>query len=303
MTLPNLTLLSQGKVRDIYATSNPDALLFVATDRISAYDVILKNGIPAKGALLTQISRFWFTKLAHPNHFITADIDAMPVQIRQYKSQLAGRAMLVRKAQVVPLEAIVRGYLTGSAWVEYQKSGTAHAIPLPAGLRESERLPTPLFTPSTKADIGAHDENISPAQAAALVGDALYAQISAAALALYTTAAEYALTRGLILADTKFEFGLVPAAGSSTATELLLIDEVLTPDSSRYWPAAGYEPGRPQPSFDKQYLRDWLVSQGFRKGLEAGPPGAEGAGWTIEPTVVEGTRKRYEEVVAMLTGE
>ncbi|KAF8214022.1 hypothetical protein K438DRAFT_1706271 [Mycena galopus ATCC 62051] len=307
--LPTLTLLSKGKVRDIYTTSDPDALLFIATDRISAYDVILKNGIPGKGALLTEISRFWFAKLAHiiPNHFITADIDAMPVEIHQYKEQLAGRAMLVRKAQVVPLEAIVRGYLTGSAWAEYKKSGTAHGIPLPAGLRESERLPTPLFTPSTKAEMGAHDENISPQQAAALIGDALYAQVSAAALALYTAASEYAHTRGIILADTKFEFGLVPASSSSTGAkqELILVDELLTPDSSRYWPAAGYEAGRAQPSFDKQYLRDWLVDAGFRKGLEAGPADAEGksgnAGWVIEESVVEGTRKRYEEVVAMLT--
>ncbi|KAK7062119.1 SAICAR synthetase [Favolaschia claudopus] len=302
--LPSLTLLSKGKVRDIYATSDPNALLFVATDRISAYDVILNNGIPGKGALLTEISRFWFNKLGHiiPNHFITADIDAMPPEVHEYKSQLAGRTMLVRKAQVVPLEAIVRGYLTGSAWAEYQKTGTVHGITLPAGLRESERLPTPLFTPSTKAELGAHDENISPEQAAALVGDALYAQISAAALSLYTAAAEHALARGLILADTKFEFGLVPADGSSTAQELILVDELLTPDSSRYWPAEGYEAGRPQPSFDKQYLRDWLVGAGFRKGLEAGPSEKGGkGGWEIEQAVVEGTQKRYEEVVAMLT--
>ncbi|KAJ7368781.1 phosphoribosylaminoimidazole-succinocarboxamide synthase [Mycena albidolilacea] len=307
--LPKLTLLSKGKVRDIYATSDPNALLFIATDRISAYDVILTNvgvlrcfsGIPGKGALLTEISRFWFAKLAHiiPNHFITADIDAMPAETHEYKAQLEGRAMLVRKAQVVPLEAIVRGYLTGSAWAEYQKTGTAHGISLPAGLRESERLPTPLFTPSTKADIGAHDENISPQQAAALIGDALYAQISTAALALYTAASEHAHARGLILADTKFEFGLVPA--SVETQELILVDELLTPDSSRYWPAAGYEAGRAQPSFDKQYLRDWLVGAGFRKGLEAGPEGSGGKGWAIEETVVEGTRKRYEEVVAMLT--
>ncbi|KAJ6458673.1 phosphoribosylaminoimidazole-succinocarboxamide synthase [Mycena vitilis] len=302
--LPTLTLLSKGKVRDIYATSDPDSLLFVATDRISAYDVILKNGIPGKGALLTEISRFWFTKLGHiiPNHFITAGIDAMPAEIHEYKEQLAGRAMLVRKAQVVPLEAIVRGYLTGSAWAEYQKTGTVHGIALPAGLRESERLPKPLFTPSTKAEIGAHDENISPEQAAALVGDALYTQISTAALALYTAASEHAHSRGLILADTKFEFGLVPAGA---AQQLILIDELLTPDSSRYWPAAGYEPGRPQPSFDKQYLRDWLVGAGFRKGLEAGPEDSNGksgnAGWLIDASVVEGTRKRYEEVVKMLT--
>ncbi|KAJ7740495.1 phosphoribosylaminoimidazole-succinocarboxamide synthase [Mycena olivaceomarginata] len=272
-----------GKLRRC-SGSDPNALLFIATDRISAYDVILTN----VGALLTEISRFWFAKLAHiiPNHFITADIDAMPAEIHEYKAQLEGRAMLVGKAQVVPLEAIVRGYLTGSACAEYQKSGTVHGISLPAGLRESERLPTPLFTPSTKADIGAHDENISPQQAAALIGDALYAQISTAALALYTAASEHAHARGLILADTKFEFGLVPASGETQ--ELIL-------------PAAVYEAGRAQPSFDKQYLRDWLVGAGFRKGLEAGPKGSVGKGWAIEESVVEGTRKRYEEVVAMLT--
>ncbi|KAJ7039257.1 phosphoribosylaminoimidazole-succinocarboxamide synthase [Mycena alexandri] len=299
--LPTLTLISKGKVRDIYATSDPNALLFVATDRISAYDVILKNGIPGKGALLTEISQFWFGKLAHiiPNHFITADIDAMPAEIHQYKDQLAGRTMLVRKAQVVPLEAIVRGYLTGSAWAEYQETGMVHGIAMPPGLRESERLPRPLFTPSTKAEIGAHDENISPQQAAALIGHALYVQISTAAIALYEAASAHAHARGIILADTKFEFGLV-SSPSTVTQELILIDELLTPDSSRYWPLAGYESGRAQPSFDKQYLRDWLVSVGFRKGLEAGPENTSD-GWLIADHVVEGTRKRYEEVVAMLT--
>ncbi|KAJ7126436.1 hypothetical protein C8R43DRAFT_958170 [Mycena crocata] len=310
--LPTLKLLSKGKVRDIYTTSEQDKLLFVATDRISAYDVILKNGIPNKGRLLTEISLFWFTKLAHifPNHFITADIDAMPAEVRQYKAQLAGRAMLVKKAQVVPLEAIVRGYLTGvkrmngdsplgSAWSEYKKSGTVHGIPLPAGLVESQQLPAPLFTPSTKAEQGAHDENISPAQAAVLIGETLYEKISAAALALYTSASVHAHSRGLILADTKFEFGLVPGP-QADSQDLLLIDELLTPDSSRYWPLEGYAPGDAQPSFDKQYLRDWLVSTGFRKGLERGPEGTED-GWIIEEKVVEGTQKRYEEVVAMLT--
>jgi len=206
--------------------------------------------------------------------------------------------MLVKKAQVVPLEAIVRGYLTGSAWSEYKKSGTAHGIPLPPGLVESQQLPEPLFTPSTKADQGAHDENISPEKAAALIGEDLYAKISAAALALYSSASAHAHARGLILADTKFEFGLFPQAGSSQ--ELLLIDELLTPDSSRYWPLEGYAAGKSQPSFDKQYLRDWLVGTGFRKGLEAGPEGTTD-GWVIEEKVVEGTQQRYQEVVAMLT--
>ncbi|KAJ7639275.1 hypothetical protein FB45DRAFT_988978 [Roridomyces roridus] len=293
--LPKLTLLSKGKVRDIYATSEPDQLLFVASDRISAYDVILKNGIPRKGKLLTEISLFWFQKLAHiiPNHFITANIDEMPIEVREYREQLEGRAMLVKKAQVVPLEAIVRGYLTGSAWSEYKKSGTVHGIPLAPGLVESQKLPEPLFTPSTKAEQGSHDENISPEKAAALIGEELYAKISAAALALYSSASDYAHDRGLILADTKFEFGLQNG-------ELLLIDELLTPDSSRYWPLEGYVAGKSQPSFDKQYLRDWLVGAGFKKGLEAGPEGTTD-GWVIDEKVVQGTQQRYEEVVAMLT--
>ncbi|KAF8625522.1 hypothetical protein AX17_006834 [Amanita inopinata Kibby_2008] len=302
--LPNLTLISRGKVRDIYATSSPDHLLFVASDRISAYDVILKNGIPDKGKLLTQISLFWFQKLANvtPNHLITADIDEMPKEVREYKDQLDGRAMLVRKAKVVPIEAIVRGYLTGSAWAEYQRTGTVHGISLPKGLVESQKLPEPLFTPSTKAEQGAHDENISPEQAAKLLGEQLYTQISTTSLQLYKTASEYAQTRGLILADTKFEFGLIsPPSPSTDEPQLILIDEVLTPDSSRYWPLASYAHGKPQPSFDKQYLRDWLVGSGFRKGLESGPEGKEGEGWVIEEEVVKGTRERYVEAVNLLS--
>ncbi|CAK5263111.1 unnamed protein product [Mycena citricolor] len=318
--LPKLKLLSRGKVRDIYATSDPEKLLFVATDRISAYDVILKNGIPNKGKLLTEISLFWFKKLGNvlPNHFITANIDEMPVEVHEYRDQLEGRTMLVKRAQVIPLEAIVRGYLTGSAWAEYKKTGTVHGITLPAGLIESQKLPEPLFTPSTKAEQGQHDENISPEQgqrpfpilleriflnipllASALVGADLYAKISTAALALYTDASTYAHSRGVILADTKFEFGLF-ASSPGAEPELLLIDELLTPDSSRYWPLEGYAAGRSQPSFDKQYLRDWLVGAGFRKGLEAGPEGTSD-GWVIDEAVVQGTQKRYEEVVKLLT--
>ncbi|KAF5316299.1 hypothetical protein D9619_006558 [Psilocybe cf. subviscida] len=298
--LPDLTLLSKGKVRDIYSTSSPDHLLFVASDRISAYDVILQNGIPEKGKLLTQISIFWFHKLSSiiPNHFVTANIDEMPEEVRKYKDQLDGRAMLVKKAQVVPLEAIVRGYLAGSAWSEYKKSGTVHSMPMPEGLVEGQKLPQPIFTPSTKAEQGAHDENISPEQAAKIVGQELYDQISTAALKLYTTAADYARERGVILADTKFEFGLV-ADGEKKS--LILIDELLTPDSSRYWPLDEYKPGGAQPSFDKQYLRDWLVSAGFRKGLESGPPGKDGQGWLIDEDIVKGTRQRYAEAVDLLT--
>lgn len=332
---PNLKLISRGKVRDVYATSHPDRLLFVATDRISAYDVILNNvrspllllsqtpdsttintlsqkkkkGIPDKGKHLTTLSLFWFHKLAHiiPNHLLTSDLTQMPpdVQQQQHSSQLSGRTMLVRRATVIPIEAIVRGYLSGSAWSEYKSSSTIHGVRLPTGLVESARLPSgPMFTPSTKAEQGAHDENISPEQAARLVGAELYARVEAAALALYEAAAEYAFARGVILADTKFEFGLVPAVdedGRGEGQELILVDELLTPDSSRYWPRDKYEPGRAQESFDKQYVRDWLVSNGFRKGLESGPEGREGLGWTLEESVVKGTRERYQEVVDILT--
>ncbi|KAH8104017.1 hypothetical protein BXZ70DRAFT_924017 [Cristinia sonorae] len=296
--LPTLKLISQGKVRDVYATSSPDHLLFVATDRISAYDVILRNGVPGKGKVLTKISLFWFEKLKHviPTHFVTADIDEMPEEVRPYRDQLEGRTMLVKKAKVIPLEAIVRGYITGSGWAEYKKLGTVHKIPLPKGLKESEKLPTPLFTPSTKADQGQHDENISPDEAAALIGQELYDKVSSKAIQLYQEASEYALTRGVILADTKFEFGLVQ---TPQGEEVILIDELLTPDSSRYWPASSYSTGGPQPSFDKQYLRDWLISVGFKKGLEAGP---DGKGWKMDDVVVEGTQKRYEEAFKMLTG-
>ncbi|KAI9458707.1 phosphoribosylaminoimidazole-succinocarboxamide synthase [Russula earlei] len=302
--IPNLKLLSKGKVRDIYSTSLPEHLLFVASDRISAYDVILKNGIPDKGRVLTELSLFWFDKLKSiiPNHC---------QEVHQHREQLRGRSILVKKAEVIPLEAIVRGYITGSAWAEYKNSRTVHGIPLPDGLQESEKLPAPLFTPSTKAEQGAHDENISPERgdvhtppsghastspatdrlipksnppaAAALIGQGLYDRISAVAVKLYVAAAEHAATRGLIIADTKFEFGLIDG-------ELVLIDEALTPDSSRYWPQEGYTPGRGQPSFDKQYLRDWLTAQGFRKGLEDGP---DGQGWTMSQEVVQGTRERY----------
>ncbi|KAL4252902.1 Phosphoribosylaminoimidazole-succinocarboxamide synthase [Abortiporus biennis] len=307
--LPNLKLLSKGKVRDVYATSSPDHLLFVASDRISAYDVILKNGVPNKGKILTSLSLFWFQKL-FPNpissiktHFVTANIDEMPSEVRQYKDQLEGRSMLVRKAKVVPLEAIVRGYITGSGWAEYKKKGTVHGIKLPEGLVESQKLPEPLFTPSTKAEQGQHDENISPARAAEIIGKELYDQISTVAVEIYKAAADYALTRGLILADTKFEFGLVPSSDPSTPEkqDLILIDELLTPDSSRYWPLKGYEPGKGQDSFDKQYLRNWLTKNGFKKGLESGPKGKEGQGWVMTEEVVKGTAQRYEEALRLLT--
>jgi len=275
-------------------------LLFVASDRISAYDVIVQNGVPGKGRVLTDLSLFWFKRLKHviDNHLITANIAEMPQEFQAFRDQLDGRCMLVRKAEVIPLEAIVRGYITGSAWSEYKKSGTVHGIQLPIGLVESQKLAEPLFTPSTKAEQGAHDENIHPVQAAKLISQDLYDLVSTTAVKLYSHAADYAADRGVILADTKFEFGLLPIAPHRKSLEqrLILIDEVLTPDSSRYWPAEGYEPGRSQPSFDKQYLRDWMVSQGFKKGQESGPPGNEGQGWSMPEEVVLGTEKRYLEV-------
>ncbi|KAK2463841.1 hypothetical protein APHAL10511_004146 [Amanita phalloides] len=291
-----LPLVARGKVRDIYGTSRADTLLFIASDRISAYDVVLQNGIPDKGRLLTTISLFWFQKLADiiPNHLITAAIDEMPDEVWPYRDQIQGRAMLVKQAKVIPIEAIVRGYITGSAWTEYQKSGTVHDIPLPEGLVESQKLPEPVFTPSTKAEQGDHDENISPERAAQLIGQDLYDQISSVSLRLYKAAAEHALERGVILADTKFEFGLYQ-------DQVILIDELLTPDSSRYWPLESYAPGRPQSSFDKQFVRDWLVKSGFRKGLESGAEGREGEGWRIDDDVVLGTRARYAEAVDLLT--
>lgn len=298
--LPDLQLLSRGKVRDVYATSSPDHLLFVATDRISVYDIILNSGIPDKGKLLTSISLFWFEKLKHiiPNHLVTVNIDEMPNEVQQYREQLEGRTMLVRKAKIVPIEAIVRGYITGSAWAEYQKSQTVCGIPIPEKMVESQKFPTPIFTPSTKAEQGAHDENISPEKAVQLIGQDLFGRIQAASLQLYTAAAEYAESCGLILADTKFEFGLIPST-SVGQDELILVDEVLTPDSSRYWPRDQYEPGKGQPSFDKQYVRNALTAAGYRKGLESGPNG-NGEGWGINDTVIEGTRKRYKEAEQML---
>ncbi|KAG8760230.1 Bifunctional purine biosynthetic protein ade1 [Serendipita sp. 396] len=307
-TLDGLKLLSRGKVRDVYETSDPDQLLFVASDRISAYDVILNNGIPGKGAILTQMSLFWFEKLKNviPNHFITANVEDMPAEIQLHAEKIKGRSMLVRRAKVIPIEAITRGYITGSAWAEYKTKGTMHNIQLPEGLKESEKLPQPVFTPSTKAEAGQHDENIHPDTARNLVGVAVYDRVSSAAVELYARAAEYALAQGVIIADTKFEFGLVPCQQYDHAImidghpmEVILVDEVLTPDSSRFWPASDYKEGITPPSYDKQYLRDWMRSAGFVKGLEEGP---DGQGWTIPPDVLEGTKVRYEEALQRLLG-
>lgn len=279
-------MLAQGKVRDIYEAG--DDLVMVASDRISAFDVVLPTPIPDKGRVLTGLSLFWFERLAHlvPNHLITASVDRLPDAFAEHRGELAGRSMLVRRAQVVPLECVVRGYLAGSGWREYRESGSVCGLELPRGLRESDRLPEPIFTPATKATQG-HDENISLGGAAKIVGDGLAQRLKELTLTLYAEAAETALGRGIIVADTKLEFGF---AGG----ELILVDEALTPDSSRFWPADRYEPGGPQPSFDKQYVRDWLDASGWDR--EPPPPQLPGE-------VVSQTAERYREAYERLTGE
>jgi phosphoribosylaminoimidazole-succinocarboxamide synthase len=284
---PNLELIGRGKVRDLYRI-NDEHLLFVASDRISAFDVVMSNGIPGKGKVLTQLSLFWFDLLAEvvPNHLVTAEIDDMPVSVQAYRDQLAGRSMLVRQVEILPIEAIVRGYITGSGWKEYQRQGTVCDIPLPAGLQESEQLAEPLFTPSTKAEQGAHDENIHPDQAADIIGAERAACVAELSLRLYGVARDHAATRGIIIADTKFEFGI------DTAGQMILADEVLTPDSSRFWPVASYATGRGQDSFDKQYVRDYLERIGFDKQNPVSLP----------EDVVAGTIDKYVEAFRLLTG-
>jgi phosphoribosylaminoimidazole-succinocarboxamide synthase len=283
--LPGVSLASRGKVRDIYDLG--DNLLIIATDRISAFDVILPTPIPDKGRVLTGLSRFWFGKTRDiiSNHLLSADSKDYPALLQPYAAMLAGRSMLVKKAEVLPIECVVRGYLAGSGWKEYREQGTVCDIALPAGLRESDKLPEPMFTPSTKATSG-HDENISPEQAAKLVGEETFNAARQAALALYQWASDYAAGKGIILADTKFEFGLREG-------ELILVDEALTPDSSRFWEAAAYVPGKSQDSFDKQYVRDWLESINWNKQ----PPAPE-----LPAEVVEGTRRRYREAYERICG-
>ncbi len=287
--LPDLQLIARGKVRDVYRVDD-ESLLFVATDRISAFDVVMANGIPGKGRILTQLSLFWFRLLetVSPNHLLTARIDEMPASVRRYADQLDGRSMLVRKLRIFPVEAIVRGYLSGSGLKEYRAAGTVCGIPLPAGLDESSRLAEPLYTPSTKAEMGRHDLNIHPDEAARIVGRGFADQIHNKAINLYTAARDYALTKGIILADTKFEFGLDEKSGA-----VVLADEVLTPDSSRFWPAAGWVAGRPQNSFDKQFVRDYLESVHFDKN---------GPGITLPDEVVNRTFSKYVEAFRLLTG-
>ncbi|KAI8910706.1 hypothetical protein DFJ77DRAFT_512633 [Powellomyces hirtus] len=284
---PDLTLLARGKVRDLYNVDDK-TLLFVATDRISAFDVVMKNGIPGKGKILTQISDFWFDLLKDvvPHHLITCNVDEMPATVQKYRDQIDGRAMLVKKLKILPVEAIVRGYISGSAWVEYTKKGTMCDMPLPKGLKESEEFPAPVFTPSTKAEMGEHDENINPDKLPGMIGDRLAKELEEVAIKLYTKARNYAREKGIIIADTKFEFG-VDADGN-----LVLADEVLTPDSSRFWPVAGYAPGRGQPSYDKQYLRDYLTSINFDKS----------AGVQLPESVTDNTMAKYIEAFTILTG-
>ena len=277
---------SHGKVRDIYDCG--DSLLMVASDRVSAYDFVLPDEIPYKGEILTRISAFWFNRFADlmPSHLITMDPAEYPEEYRRYADYLAGRSMLVRKAQTVPIEAIVRGYLTGSGKKTYDIDRTVCGIRLPDGLTEASRIPEAIFTPSTKAELGEHDENISYERCEQIVGASVAAQLRDASLKVYNAAADYAATRGIIIADTKFEFGYI-------GDQLTLIDECLTPDSSRFWPSNGYEPGKVQPSYDKQYVRDWLRSNWDMVGE---PP-------HIPAQVVEETSARYKEAYKIITGE
>jgi phosphoribosylaminoimidazole-succinocarboxamide synthase len=289
-SLGSLPLLARGKVRDIYAlTPAPDAdLLFIATDRISAFDHILGSGIPDKGKILTQLSLFWFNFLKDliPNHLITADSHTFPTTLTPYLDQLTGRSMIVKRANMFPVECVARGYLSGSGWKDYQKTGMVCGIPLPAGLSESDRLPEPIFTPAAKNNVG-HDENISFDEVITSLGREAAMSLRNLTLAIYAKASTYAETKGLILADTKFEFGLIDGV-------LTLADEVLTPDSSRYWPAATYAPGGPQPSFDKQYVRDYLESIHWNK--QAPAP-------SLPTEVVEQTRAKYLEAFRLITGK
>ena len=279
-------LKSRGKVRDIYEVDD-ETLLIVTTDRMSAFDVIMAEPIPYKGVILNKITLFWMRKFEDiiPNHILESDVDRFPAALAPWKDELEGRAVLVRKAQPLPVECIVRGYITGSGLKNYEATGMICGHKLPAGLREADRLDPAIFTPSTKAELGKHDENITLAQAAALLGDETAKAVSALSLELYNAGRAHAAPRGIIVADTKFEFGFINGT-------LHLIDEVLTPDSSRFWPKATYAPGKVQPSFDKQFLRNWLNAQPWNK--EPPPP-------TLPEDVIEATAKRYKEAYDILT--
>ncbi len=281
-----LELFASGKVRDVFRVDN-EHLLFVATDRISAFDYVLATGIPQKGKVLTQLSLFWFDLLRDivPNHLVTADVKAYPSLLHPHADKLRGRSMLVVRADMVPIECVVRGYISGSAWKEYKSTGSVCGIPLPAGLRESDQLPEPIFTPATKA-VSGHDENISFEKMCELVGKPLSEELRDLSLRVYRKAADYARARGIIIADTKFEFGRSPAG-------LLLADEVLTPDSSRFWPADRYQPGKAQESYDKQYVRDYLEQIRWNK-----QPPAPG----LPAEVAQRTSEKYLEAYRLLTG-
>ncbi|MBN1405744.1 MAG: phosphoribosylaminoimidazolesuccinocarboxamide synthase [Candidatus Omnitrophica bacterium] len=300
--LPDIKLFKKGKVRDVYAIG--DKLLIVATDRISAFDVIMPNGIPDKGKILTQISTFWFdfTKTIIKNHIIATGFDEMvsiEPNLAKYKSQIEGRSMLVKKTAPLTIECVVRGYLAGSGWKEYKQSGAVCGIKLPKGLKESDKLPKPIFTPSTKAEAG-HDENITPEKAADSIGKDIFETISEKSIEIYKKASDYALTKGIIIADTKFEFGKLNAViassgetrGKQSHNEIILIDEVLTPDSSRFWPKDEYSPGKGQPSFDKQFVRDYLETLDWNKT----PPGPQ-----LPEDVARKTQEKYRQALAMLT--
>ena len=292
-TLNGATLLNRGKVRDLYAVD--DHLLIVATDRISAYDVVLDSVIPDKGKVLTQLSAFWFGRTGHivPNHMVSTDPASYPAALRDQHELLAGRSMLVRRTKPVLIECVARGYLSGSGWKEYRETGRVCGIELPSGLRESDRLPEPIFTPATKAETG-HDVNISENEAADLVGRDLVTRLRDVTLALYAHGAAHAESCGIIVADTKFEFGLIQNDDQNDDREsFILIDEALTPDSSRFWPADRYAPGGPQPSFDKQFVRDHLDAVGWDRQ----PPAP-----TLPAAVVDGTREKYREAYRLLAG-
>jgi phosphoribosylaminoimidazole-succinocarboxamide synthase len=281
-----LTLHASGKVRDVYLLDS-ERLLFVATDRISAFDYVLATGIPSKGRVLTQLSLFWFDFLRDivPNHLITADVTSFPAALKKYSDQLQGRSMLVRRAEMSPVECVVRGYISGSAWKEYKSTGRVCGIDLPTGLKESDKFPEPIFTPATKA-VSGHDENISFDEMAKLVGADAARQLREVSLKIYQKAADYALTKGIIIADTKFEFG-------RTSAGITLADEVLTPDSSRFWPADKYQPGQTQESFDKQYVRDYLEEIRWNKQ----PPAP-----ALPQEVARRTSEKYREAYTQITG-
>jgi phosphoribosylaminoimidazole-succinocarboxamide synthase len=283
----DIKLVKRGKVRDVYEIG--EYFLIVSTDRLSAFDVIMSQGIPDKGKVLTKISEFWFNETRNivRNHVVTTVIDEFPEVCQKYRDQLQGRSMIVKKAKVIPIECIVRGYISGSGWNDYKKTGKISGIDLPNGLKESEKLPEPLFTPSTKAEIGTHDENISFDQAEKIIDKETLKEVKKAALDIYKTSSNLALKKGIISADTKMEFGLIDG-------EVILVDELLTPDSSRFWPENNYKVGQAQQSYDKQFVRDYLLSINFNK--QPPPP-------ILPEDIIQKTRKKYLDVLYKLTGE